>query len=405
MMAVDNSSGEVLAMVGGRDFALSQFNRATQAQRQVGSSFKPYVYTTAIEAGAKPTDIIVDGPVTFPTPNGPYTPHNYEANYKGAMTLVNAFAESRNIPALKLAERYGIRKVIETARRFGITSNLPAFLPVAIGAADITLEEQVGAYTVFPNDGIRIEPRYIRKVTQADGLPLEEAPSEVSEVISVETARTMMQFLQAVVQHGTAASASQLKHPLGGKTGTTNDFTDAWFIGFSPSVTCGTWIGYDDRESLGEKETGARAALPMWMDFMRVADAKKPNEAFAIAGAPQKKLDVPLSPPGAAAKPAAKPEEEDPDAPAPNETPKQAAPAPNETPKQAAPAPPADSIRPGGPGTGSVPATGKPVPAAAPHAAVPVKPASSEPPKGATTPEKPVDGGRSGVSKPPPDTN
>src|SRR3984885_5888736 len=169
MMAMDNSNGEVLAMVGGRDFALSQFNRATQAQRQVGSSFKPYVYTTAMEAGAKPSDIIVDGPTTFPTPNGPYTPHNYEADYKGPMTLLNAFAESRNIPALKLADRYGIRKVIATAHRFGVTSNIPAFLPVAIGSADITLQEQVGAYSVFPNDGIRIEPRYIRKVTQADG--------------------------------------------------------------------------------------------------------------------------------------------------------------------------------------------------------------------------------------------
>jgi penicillin-binding protein 1A len=295
MMAVDNASGEVLAMVGGRDFALSQFNRATQAQRQVGSSFKPYVYTTAIEAGAKPSDIIVDGPTTFPTPNGPYTPHNYEANYLGAMTLLNAFAESRNIPALKLADRYGIRKVIETAHRFGITSNIPAFLPVAIGSADITLAEQVGAYSVFPNDGILIEPRYIRKVAQADGLPLESAPSAVTEVISVQTARTMMQLLQAVVRQGTGAAASQLKHPFGGKTGTTNDYTDAWFIGFSPSVTCGTWIGYDDRQSLGEKETGARAALPMWMDFMRAAIANKPNEAFATADAPKKRLDVAVS--------------------------------------------------------------------------------------------------------------
>jgi penicillin-binding protein 1A len=396
MMAVDNSSGEVLAMVGGRDFALSQFNRATQAQRQVGSSFKPYVYTTAIENGAKPSDIIVDGPVTFPTPNGPYTPHNYEANYLGAMTLINAFAESRNIPALKLAERYGIRKVIETAHRFGITSNLPAFLPVAIGAADITLAEQVGAYSVFPNDGIRIEPRYIRKVTQADGLPLDEAPSQVSEVISVQTARTMMQFLQAVVQHGTAATASQLKHPLGGKTGTTNDYTDAWFIGFSPSVTCGTWIGYDDRESLGEKETGARAALPMWMDFMRAVIANKPNEKFATAGAPQKKLDVPLSGPGPAAKPAPKPEEEDPDAPAVNGS---------ET-KQAAPA--------SAPVPSSAPATDKPAPKpvpGAPQKAAPAKPISNGPanetvgPEKTTAPEKPSGDDRTGVAKPPPDTN
>jgi penicillin-binding protein 1A len=297
MMAVDNSNGEVLAMVGGRDFALSQFNRATQSQRQVGSSFKPYVYTTAIEAGAKPSDIIVDGPTTFPTPNGPYTPHNYEADYKGAMTLLNAFAESRNIPALKLADRYGIRKVIATAHRFGITSDIPAFLPVAIGSADITLEEQVGAYSVFPNDGIRIAPHTIRKVTQADGLPLDQAPPEVDEVISVDTARTMMELLQAVVRQGTGVAASQLKHPFGGKTGTTNDFTDAWFIGFSPSVTCGTWIGFDDRQTLGKKETGARAALPMWMDFMKAAIANKPNEAFPTADAPKKKLDVSLSKP------------------------------------------------------------------------------------------------------------
>jgi penicillin-binding protein 1A len=397
MMAVDNSSGEVLAMVGGRDFALSQFNRATQAQRQVGSSFKPYVYTTAVEGGAKPTDIIVDGPVTFPTPNGPYSPHNYEANYKGAMTLLNAFAESRNIPALKLAERYGIRKVIETAHRFGVTSNIPVFLPVAIGAADITLAEQVGAYSVFPNDGIRIEPRYIRKVTQADGLPLDEAPSQVSEVISVETARTMMQFLQAVVQHGTAASASQLKHPLGGKTGTTNDYTDAWFIGFSPSVTCGTWIGFDDRQTLGEKETGARAALPMWMDFMRVVIAKKPNEAFATAGAPQKKLDVPLSGPGPVAKPAPKPNEEDPDAPAVKDVPKEAAPvgaAPSSAPVPAA-APTTDK-----PVTPAVP--GGPL---VPHAAAPSKPAPSSPVKGTMAPEKPAGDARSGVATPPPDTD
>jgi penicillin-binding protein 1A len=396
MMALDNASGEVLAMVGGRDFALSQFNRATQAQRQVGSSFKPYVYTTAVENGAKPSDIIVDGPVTFPTPNGPYTPHNYEANYKGAMTLLNAFAESRNIPALKLADRYGIRKVIATAQRFGITSNLPAFLPVAIGAADITLAEQVGAYSVFPNDGIRIEPRYIRKVTQADGLPLDEAPSQVSEVISVETARTMMQFLQAVVQHGTAAAASQLKHPLGGKTGTTNDYTDAWFIGFSPSVTCGTWIGYDDRQPLGEKETGARAALPMWMDFMRAAIANKPNEAFATAGAPQKKLDVPLSSP--VVKPEPKPEEEDPDAPAREDVQKAAAPAPAKVaPANAAPA----SV----PVPGSAPATEKPASPAVTRGTAPNKASSSAPAKETTVPGKPADDGRTGVSKPPPDTN
>jgi penicillin-binding protein 1A len=328
MMAVDNSNGEILAMVGGRDFSLSQFNRATQAQRQVGSSFKPYVYTTAVEAGAKPTDIIVDGPTSFYTPNGPYTPRNYEGDYKGAMTLLNAFAESRNIPALKLADHVGIRKVIETAHRFGVTSNIPAFLPVAIGSADITLYEQVGAYSVFPNDGIRIEPHTIRKVTQANGLPLEQAPPGVTEVISVETARTMMEFLQAVTRMGTGAEAAQLKHPTGGKTGTTNDFTDAWFIGFSPSVTCGTWIGFDDRQSLGSKETGARAALPMWIDFMRAAIANKPNETFPTGDAPKKVLDIPLTDPNVptSMKPAPKPfKEPDPDAGEPTSPPAPAA--------------------------------------------------------------------------------
>lgn len=323
MMAVDNSNGEVLAMVGGRDFAISQFNRATQSEREVGSSFKPYVYTTAVEAGSKPTDLIVDGPVSFSTPNGPYTPHNYEGDYKGTMTLLNAFAESRNIPALKLADKVGIRAVIATAHRFGVTSNIPEFLPVAIGAADISLVEQVGSYSVFPNDGIRIEPHTIRRVIRADGMPMEQTPPQVSEVISVETARTMMQFLQAVTQHGTGAEASSLKHPLGGKTGTTNDYTDAWFIGFSPSVTCGTWIGYDNRQTLGEKETGARAALPMWMDFMRVAIAGKPNEAFPQGNEPKKELELPLTPPNSPVlKQAPKiPIETDPDALEPDDNP------------------------------------------------------------------------------------
>jgi penicillin-binding protein 1A len=299
MMAVDNSNGEVLAMVGGRDFALSQFNRATQSQRQVGSSFKPYDYTAAMEAGMKPTDTVLDTPTTFYTAGGPYTPHDYErGSFSGSMSLIDAFAESRNIPALRLADKVGIKKVIEVAHRFGITSNIPEFLPVAIGAADITLAEQVGAYSVFPNDGIRIAPHYIRRVEQADGQPLQQKTPEVREVISLEIAREMMVLLQAVVQHGTGAAAASMHHPFGGKTGTTNGYTDAWFIGFSPSITCGTWIGFDNRQTLGEKETGAKAALPMWMDFMKVAIADKPNEEFAKANAPKKQIDVPITPAG-----------------------------------------------------------------------------------------------------------
>ena len=280
LMAVDNGTGEVLAMVGGRDYNLSQFNRATQAERQVGSSFKPYVYAAAVEAGAKPDDIIVDGPTTFSTPGGPYTPHNYEGDYKGPMTLLNAFAESRNIPALKLADRVGMKAVVDMVHRFGVTSNVPMFLPVAIGAAGLTLEEQVASYSVFPNDGIRLEPHCIRKVTTTDDMALQQPNAAVQVVLDVKTARTMMQ-LQAVTKFGTGAAAAQLNHPLGGKTGTTNDFTDAWFIGFSPSVTNGVWVGFDDpAQTLGNKETGAQAALPIWMSFMRKAIEGKPDEVF-----------------------------------------------------------------------------------------------------------------------------
>jgi len=276
LMAIDNTTGDVLAMVGGRDFALSQFNRATQAERQTGSSFKPYVYAAAVESGAKPTDIIVDAPVSF----GSYTPHNYENDYKGAMSLTYAFAESRNIPALKLAARVGIHKVIDMAHRFGVTSTIPAYLPVAIGAVEITLEEQVASYAVFPNDGLRVKPRLIRKVENADGITLWEDSPQVDQVIDQQTARTMMTFLRAVTRMGTGKEAAQLNHPVGGKTGTTSDFTDAWFLGFSPSVTCGVWVGFDSRQSLGEKETGAKAALPIWMTFMKAAIAGKDDEQF-----------------------------------------------------------------------------------------------------------------------------
>ena len=276
LMAIDNTTGDMLAMVGGRDYALSQFNRATQAERQVGSSFKPYVYTAAIEDGVKPGDIVMDTPVSF----GSYTPHDYENNFLGAMTVANAFADSRNIPALRLAAHVGIGKVVDVAHRFGITSDIPAYLPIALGAASITLQEQVDAYAVFPNDGIRVTPRLIRKVSNPDGITLWEDSAQVSEVIDQKTARTMMTLLQDVTQHGTGSTAAQLHHPLGGKTGTTSDFTDAWFLGFSPSVTCGVWVGYDNNQSLGDKETGAAVALPIWINVMRVAIAGKDGEQF-----------------------------------------------------------------------------------------------------------------------------
>ena len=280
LIALDNSTGDIKAMVGGRDFDQSKFDRATQALRQVGSAFKPYVYTTAIEKGASPDDIILDAPVTFTTASGPYSPHNYDGRFEGNITLRRALSQSRNIPALKLADRLGINAVIETARRFGITSPLPAYLPVAIGAAEVTLIEQTAAFTTFPNDGVRVAPRYIRRVTDYQGQVLEEDYPEVKDVTTAQTARVMTSLLQQVVQHGTAFAAASLKHPLAGKTGTTNDFTDAWFVGFSPSITCGVWVGFDEKRTLGNKETGAHAALPIWMDFMRTALEGRENETF-----------------------------------------------------------------------------------------------------------------------------
>jgi penicillin-binding protein 1A len=275
LVAIDNATGEIKAMVGGRDFAESKFNRATQALRQVGSSFKPYVYTTAIEQGASPDDTILDAPITFETASGPYTPHNYDEKFEGTITLRRALAQSRNIPALRLADRLGIKTVIDYAHRFGVTSNIPAYLPVALGSAEITLLEQTSAYSVFPNDGVRITPRYITKVTDYEGRVLEEDFPDVKDVISSSTARIMTSMLRDVVQHGTGIAAASLKLPLAGKTGTTNDFTDAWFVGFSPSMTSGVWIGYDEKKSLGSRETGAHAALPLWIDFMKFALAGK----------------------------------------------------------------------------------------------------------------------------------
>jgi penicillin-binding protein 1A len=282
LLALDNATGDIKAMVGGRDFEESKFNRATQALRQVGSSFKPYVYTAAIDEGMTPDDTVLDAPVSFPTPSGPYTPHNYDGKFEGVITFRHALADSRNIPALKVTERAGgIKTVIDYARKFGITSPLPAYLPVAIGAADITLIEQTAAFTTFPDDGVRVVPRYIRKVTDYDGRVLEENYPDVKDVVSPRTARIMVSMLREVIQHGTGYAASKLNHPLGGKTGTTNDFTDAWFVGFSPSITCGVWVGFDEKKSLGDKETGARAALPIWMDFMRVALQGRESEDFA----------------------------------------------------------------------------------------------------------------------------
>ena len=274
---MDNTSGDVLAMVGGRDYALSVFNRATQAERQTGSSFKPYVYTAAIEDGVKPTDIIVDGPVSF----GGYVPHNYENDYKGAMTVANAFAESRNIPALKLAARVGIHKVIDVAHRFGVTSNIPAYLPVALGAVEITLEEQVASYAVFPNDGIRVAPRLIRKVSNADGITLWQETPAVNEVIDQQTARTMMTLLRGVTAARHRRRGRAVQSPA--RRQNRNHHRTLPTPGSSASrprspAACGSATTAANRSAT--RKPAPSAALPIWINFMRAAIAGKDDEQF-----------------------------------------------------------------------------------------------------------------------------
>jgi penicillin-binding protein 1A len=281
LVAIDNGSGEVKAMVGGYNFEDSKFNRATQAQRQVGSSFKVYLYAAALEKGFTPFDTILDAPFTVMSGGQPYSPHNYDERYEGMITLRRALAGSRNVPAVKLADKIGINDVIDVARRFGINSPLPPYLPITLGAADLNLMEHASAFTVFPDDGIRIDAHLIRRVTTYDGALLEEARPPVHDVISPEVARTMVAMLEDVVNFGTGVGAKALGRPSAGKTGTTNDFSDAWYMGFTPQLTAGVWVGFDDKQkSLGRGETGARAALPIWLEFMQNALAGMPVENF-----------------------------------------------------------------------------------------------------------------------------
>jgi penicillin-binding protein 1A len=282
LLAIDNSTGEIKAMVGGYDWATSKFNRAVQAERQVGSSFKVYVYTQAILDGTSPFDTIVDAPVSYHTSSGWWSPHNYDDKYEATITMLHALAESRNVPAVRLLAQVGIDKVIKLCRKFGISSRLVPNLPLALGASDLTLLEHTSAFTTFPNDGVHIAPRMVTRVTNYDGRLIDDFPPEVADVIPASTARIMVSMLREVFNTGTAelGRGFAAQYPVGGKTGTTNNFTDAWFLGFSPSLTCGVYVGFDDHRTLGDKEEGSRVALPIWLDFMGDVLKDRPVEGF-----------------------------------------------------------------------------------------------------------------------------
>ena len=285
IVAIDPKTGDVKALVGGYDFEENKFNRATQARRQTGSVFKPFVYTAAIEQlGLKAEDTILDAPVNF----GNYSPGNYDGKYEGPITVRKAIADSRNVPAVKTLSRLGVPALLPYLRRFGITSKIEPYLPIALGAADITLLEMTSAYSTFPNDGVRVAPKLIVRVLDYEGKPEEESIPELIDVVPCQTARMMVDLLQEPVRSGTATKLQELKRPVAGKTGTTNDFTDAWFLGFTPDLAVGVWVGFDQKVTLGDKETGGKAALPIWFDLMQQIYKDSPPKPFetGTCGAP-----------------------------------------------------------------------------------------------------------------------
>ena len=282
VLAIENRTGQVRALIGGYNFDRSKFDRAMQAYRQVGSAFKPIVYTAAIDRGYTPSSIIMDTPSSFPGAAGSpvYAPMNYDKKFEGPVTLRHALEESRNVPAVRVMEQLGPAHVIQYARRLGLQSPLPPYLAVALGAAEATLVEMTSAYSVFPNQGVRMRPYSISKVSDREGNVLEENRPEPKEAIRADTAFVMTNLLRGVVIRGTAQKAASLNWPLGGKTGTTDDYTDAWFVGFDPDITIGVWVGLDQKKPIGSNMTGAEAALPIWMDIMKawIGDRKEPPQ-------------------------------------------------------------------------------------------------------------------------------
>ncbi|HWQ31892.1 MAG TPA: PBP1A family penicillin-binding protein [Blastocatellia bacterium] len=277
LVLIENKTGAIRAMFGGYNFATSKFNHATQAERQTGSVFKPFIYATAIEEGLKPDDPVDDAPFK----RGDWTPHNYDDRFMGRMPIRKALALSRNIPAVRVLDEVGINPAQQMVRRLGLPNPMAPFLPSALGATEEPLLAMVSAYSTFPNGGVRVEPTRILKIVDRDGKVLQTAEPKSYKVLNEYVAATMVDLMREVVRAGTATAASGLAGgELAGKTGTVNDFTDAWFIGYTPMVTCGVWIGYPQKKSLGKGMSGAAAALPFWIEFMKRYLKDKPQGKF-----------------------------------------------------------------------------------------------------------------------------
>src|SRR6266446_6321174 len=281
MMTENAKTGEIIAMVGGYDFLTNKFNNAVQAYRQTGSAFKPYIYTAAIEWGMTPDTTVSGAPINI---NG-WQPHNYDGSLSnGDLPLKTALAHSMNIPAVHLLQTVGIQTGAQMVRRFGIKVPLAPYLSSALGATEVPLDQMVSAYSAFPNKGIRVEPHMIRKVMDRDGAVMEEWERTTYKVVSEYVALTMVSMMRGVVQGGTASAAQVLGVPLAGKTGTVNDHTDVWFLGYTPTYVTGVWMGYPGRKKpLGNEMTGAAGALPYFIEFMKDFLKDKPKEDFPKA--------------------------------------------------------------------------------------------------------------------------
>lgn len=291
LLAMDPKTGHVLAMVGGYDANTSKFNRAIQAKRQPGSSFKPIIYATALEKGSTPASIMIDAPIIFDravTEFRGWKPMNFEQKFFGPTTMRTAVTHSRNIVTIKTVEKIGVKSVIDNARKMGVTSKLDPNLSIALGASPVSPIEMVTVYGSLANGGARAKPIFIMSVEDRNGVILEENRPDLQQAIAPSTAYLMTNIMKGVVKEGTARSI-KLKHPIAGKTGTTNNYIDAWFVGFTPEIVCGVWVGRDDNKPMGKKETGSRTAIPIWRGFMKktlegmpITDFKPPENIVFV---------------------------------------------------------------------------------------------------------------------------
>jgi len=282
VFVIETGTGQVKAMIGGRDYSLSQFNRAVQARRQPGSAFKPIIYSAALDAGMTPSTVILDTPYisTMNPDEEVWRPKNYKENFLGPTLFRTALIQSLNVITVKILKSVGVENLINYARRMGIESDLAPDLSLALGSSGISLKEITTAYSVFANGGLLVEPFFIERIEDRRGMILEENQTSYKEAISIDTAYVMTDLLKGVVTEGTGWRIRALNRPAAGKTGTTNDLRDAWFIGYTPSLVTGVWVGYDDRRPMSKGETGSRAASPIWLNFMSRALEGQPVEDF-----------------------------------------------------------------------------------------------------------------------------